>query len=390
MELHNKGAIQALIDQAAKNGGGKISIPKGDWLTGRLRLYSNIELHLEDGARLIFSAEPSDYLPPVFTRWEGTECFNYSPLIYAKDCENVKITGKGELFGNGDKWWHWKQRQGEAAKALYEMAYAGAAVNERVFGTETAALRPQFLQLVGCKDVLLEDFTIKDSPQWTIHPVYCEGLVARRLTVIGRGHNTDGLNPDSCKNVLIEDCYFDTGDDCIAINSGLNEDGWRVNRPCENVEIRNCTMVGGHGAIVIGSAISGGVKNVYAHDCKINGTMQGIRIKSMRGRGGYVKDCRFEDMEINAVTEQAIQLNMFYEFSTVMPKSQAPTRLEGISIRRIRGKGAKLGVQIKGLPECRLRDIVLEDIRLGAKAAMECAAAAGLIMNGVEIKEEAL
>ena len=363
----DKDAIQSAIDECAQMGGGTVVVPKGEWHTGKIHLRSNINLHLEDGAKLIFSDNPDDYLPVVFTRWEGTECYNYSPLIYANGCENISITGSGTLIGSGKKWWHWKDLQQTAAEALYNMAADNVPVDERVFGTKEAALRPQFIQPINCKNVLLEGFTIIDGPQWTIHPVYCENVTVRNVNVLTRGHNTDGLNPDSCKNVLIEGCTFETGDDCIAINSGLNEDGWCVHKPCENIEIRNCTMNGGHGAIVIGSAISGGVKNVYTHDCKINGTMQGLRLKSMRGRGGYVDGVKMENIEINNVSDQAVQINMFYEFSTVMPRTQTPSEFKNIEIKNVRGKGAATAIQLKGLPEKSLQNVTLENIKLEAE-----------------------
>lgn len=384
---YGKKAISQAINICSQNGGGDIVIPKGRWKSGAIHLKSNIHIHLADGAEIEFSDKFEDYLPTVFTRWEGVECYNYSPLIYADGCENISITGKGKLIGNGQAWWHWKKLQQEAANKLCYAEYNGIEVKERIYGTEKAALRPSFIQPINCKNVLLEGFEITDGPQWTIHPVYCEDVTIRNVTVSTHGPNTDGLNPDSCKNVLIENCTFDTGDDCIAINSGMNEDGWRVRRPCENIEIKNCTMNGGHGGIVIGSAMSGGVKNVYAHNCKINGTMQGIRLKSMRGRGGYVDNVRFDSIEINNTTDQAIQINMFYEFSTVKPKANTPSDFRNIEIRNINGKNNKTGIQIKGLPEHKLRNITLENINLTAEDAMICENVENIKMNNVDIRK---
>lgn len=379
-------AVQTAVNECAANGGGTVVIPEGTHTTGPIHLKSNIELHLENNSVLIFSDKKSDYLPVVFTRWEGTECYNYSPLIYAKDCENISITGSGTLFGSGAAWWEWKKLQANAAKELCYSEYNNIPVEKRIYGTEKAALRPSFIQTINCKNLLFDGFTIKDGPQWTIHPVYCENVTVRNVCVETQGPNTDGLNPDSCNNVLIEHCSFNTGDDCIAINSGINEDGIRVAKPCQNIEIRNCTMTGGHGAVVIGSAMSGGVENVYAHDCVINGTMQGIRLKSMRGRGGYVKDVRFENIEINDTTDQAIQINMFYGSSTVIPKTAMPSDFSDIQIKNINGNGNKLGIQIKGLPEHRLRDISLSEIRLGAESSFECSDVEGLNINNVNIE----
>lgn len=228
------------------------------------------------------------------------------------------------MLGNGQHWWHWKQLQQDAANRLCFAENDGIPVERRVFGTEQDALRPSFIQPIRCRQVLIEGITVSDGPQWTLHPVYSENVIIRGVHVITNGHNTDGLNPDSCRNVLIEDSIFETGDDCIAINSGMNEDGWRVNKPCENIVIRNCTMKEGHGGLVIGSGMSGGVRNIYAHNCKIAGGDRGIRIKSMRGRGGYIEDVWFENIEIRDVREEAVQINMFYEYSTVVPRTDTP------------------------------------------------------------------
>lgn len=372
LKNREKDAIQKAVNECGQAGGGTVIVPGGEWQSGAIHLKSNVHLHLEDDAVISFSTQLEEYLPVVFTRWEGMECYNYSPLIYANGCENIAITGKGTLVGNGQSWWHWKKLQQGAANDLCYSESNGIPPEKRIYGTKEAALRPSFIQPINCKNVLFEGFTVKDGPQWTIHPVYCENVTVRNVNVSTNGPNTDGLNPDSCRNVLIEGCSFDTGDDCIAINSGMNEDGWRVHRPCENIEIRNCTMNGGHGGVVIGSAVSGGVKNVYVHDCKISGTMQGIRLKSMRGRGGYVDGAVFERIEINDVSEQAVQINMFYEYSTVMPKTEVPSEFKNIEIKNIWGKGAKIGVQIKGLPEHRLQNITLENIRLIADNGFVC------------------
>ena len=377
-----------MVNECAAQGGGRVNITAGEWKSGPIHLASNVELHLEKGATILFSDHPEDYLPVVFTRWEGMECYNYSPLIYAKDCENIAVTGEGTLMGNGQSWWHWKHLQQKAADELCYAESNGVPVSQRVYGTEEAALRPSFIQPINCKNVLLEGFTIIDGPQWTIHPVYCEDVVVRNVTVQSVGHNTDGLNPDSCRNVLVEGCSFCTGDDCIAINSGMNEDGWRVNKPCENVEIRNCVMTGGHGGLVIGSGMSGGVSGIYAHDCKISGTDQGLRLKSMRGRGGYVKDVRFENIEINDVHKEAVQINMFYGYSTVVPKTAAPSDFSDIHVKNVYGHGSDIGIEIKGLPEHQLRDISLENIHLtGAEHAMVCEAVENLKMNDVEVSK---
>jgi len=376
-----KNAIAAAVRDCGQTGGGTVVVPKGEWESAAIVMYSHVHIQLEDGARVTFSNVPEDYLPIVFTRWEGTECYNYSPLIYARGCKDIAITGDGTLYGNGESWWSWKKLQQGAANTLSDMAAQQIPVEQRRFGTREAALRPSFIQFIDCKNVLLEGFTIEDGPQWTLHPVYCDDVMIRGVTVRTAGHNTDGLNPDSCKNVLIENCSFCTGDDCIAINAGLNEDGWRVARPCEHIEVRNCTMTGGHGALTIGSAVSGGVSDIYMHDCKVTGCEQGIRMKSMRGRGGYVRNVRFENIKIDGAIKQAIQVNMFYESSTVIPHTETPTDVDGVSIRNVSGRDNRLGIQIKGLPEHPIRNLSMSQIHLQAQETMACSDVRGLTLD---------
>ncbi|KAB8288912.1 glycoside hydrolase family 28 protein [Bifidobacterium avesanii] len=381
--------IQEAVDYCAQRGGGRVTVPEGHWLSGPIHLRSNVELHVEAGATIEFSPKPADYLPAVFTRWEGTECWNYSPLVYARDCHDVALTGSGTLMGNGMEWWDWKQAQKAGSQRLYDLAVAGTPVDERVFGTEQDALRPSFVQFVNCRNALVEGVTLEEGPMWTIHPVYCEDLIVRGVRINSIGPNTDGCNPDSCRNVLIEGCRFNTGDDCIAIDAGLNEDGWRVNRPCENVEISHCTMLGGHGGISIGSMVSGGVRNVYAHDCSLVAVERGIRIKSMRGRGGYVEDALFENLTIKAVKYEAVSFNMFYPSSTVEPKNAAPSALRRVTLRHVTGSGAATALEFRGLPEEPLRGIALDSVYLTAGEAIRSSDVVDLTMRDVQLAAEA-
>jgi len=387
-EFKNQGqnAIQYAIEACAKQGGGTV-IVEGEWEAGAIHLRSNIHLKLENEAIIRFSEKFEDYLPVVFTRWEGTECYNYSPLIYANNCENISITGNGTLIGNGQAWWHWKQLQQEAANELVYAQLNEIPAEERVFGTEKAALRPSFIQPINCKNILFEGFKIVDGPMWMIHPVYCEDVIVKNVEILANGPNTDGLNPDSCKNVLIDGCIFDTGDDCIAINSGMNEDGWRTNKPCEDITIRHCVMNGGHGAIVIGSGVSGGIKNIYAHDCVINNTKWGVRLKSMRGRGGYVDGAKFENIVINNARISAVTVNMFYEFSTVLPKTVTPSDFKNIEFLNISGTGHACGIELKGLPEHKLKNISFNQINLEAIDAFSCSDVEEINLENMVIRQ---
>jgi polygalacturonase len=385
-EHNNTEAFKEAIKACAHNGGGVVEVPEGEWLTGPIHLKSNVHLRLEKNAIVKFSDKFEDYLPVVFTRWEGVECYNYSPLIYANGCENIAVTGEGTLVGNGKAWWRWKKLQQKAANKLVYAEYNNIPVKDRVFGTEKDALRPSFIQPINSKNVLIEGIKVINGPQWTIHPVYCENLIVRGVKFETNGPNTDGLNPDSCKNVLIEDCYFETGDDCIAINAGMNEDGWRVAKPCEIIVIRNCHMHEGHGGVVIGSGMSGGVRNVYAHHCKFTGGDRGIRLKSMRGRGGFVENIWFDHIEIRDMINEMIQVNMFYGSSTVIPKTDTPPDFRNIHISNITGENAKIAVMIHGLPEHPLENITLENLELSANKAIECHDVNGITMSNVKIK----
>jgi polygalacturonase len=386
----NTQAFRRAIQLCSQAGGGTVLIPAGEWLTGPIHLLSNVNLHLEKDARVLFSQRFADYLPVVFTRWEGIECYNYSPLIYAANCEKIAITGGGILDGQGEAWWHWKILQQAAAKSLYDAEFEGISVEKRILGTEDAALRPQFLQTIHCRQVLVEGVTFLNGPMWTIHPVYSENVTFREVHVSTNGPNTDGLNPDSCRNVLIEDCQFDTGDDCIAINSGMNEDGWRVGRPCENIIIRHCRMEGGHGGVAIGSGMSGGVRNVFVSECDIGGCDQGIRFKSMRGRGGYVENVYFDNIRMTALREEAIILNMYYGSSTAESRSQAAPVFRNIYITNVICESAGVSLSIRGLPEQPAESLFFEGLFLNASRGIHCQDVVDLNLKNVRslVQEE--
>ena len=246
----SRSAIQKTIDECSEAGGGKVLIPEGIYFcAGSIYLKNNVNLHFEDSTTLNFSVNPEDYLPLVLARWEGVELYNYSALIYAKDQENIALTGKGILNGkaSAQNWWPWKgkieygflkgmhsQLDSLNRPRLLAMNNNETPVAERIFG-EGHYLRPNFFQIINCNNILIEDVTFIDSPMWFIHPVTSQNITIRGVKVIGKGPNNDGCNPESCKNVLIENCFFDTGDDCIAIKSGRNSDGRRIGIPSENI-----------------------------------------------------------------------------------------------------------------------------------------------------------
>ncbi|KMT63758.1 glycoside hydrolase family 28 protein [Catenovulum maritimum] len=320
-------AFKLAIEAASKAGGGRVVVPSGVFKTGAIHLDSNINLHISKGATVSFYTDPERYKPYVFTRWEGLELIGYSPLIYAFRKKNIAITGQGTVMGNGSKehWWPWKGKwkktdwvvsdtvnQKVTRDALMKMAEEHVPVEQRVF--ETNYLRPPFIQPYLCENVLIEGITVKDSPFWCVNPVLCTNVTVSKVHLDSYGPNSDGCNPESCNNVLIEHCIFDTGDDCIAIKSGRNADGRRVDVPCQNLIIENCQMKAGHGGVVIGSEISGGVRNVYAQNCEMSSPdlSRGIRIKTNSVRGGVLENLNYRDINIGQVKD-AIVINFFYE-----------------------------------------------------------------------------
>lgn len=318
-------AIAAAIAACHKAGGGRVLVPKGQFLTGKIHLLSNVNLHVEEGCRLAFSTKPEDYLPAVMTRWEGMEMMGYSPLVYAHEQENIAVTGKGILDGQANEttWWPWKggkswgkpgiPTQDKARAQLALDAESNRPVTERLYA-EGAYLRPPFVQFYGCKNILIADVTIKNSPFWLINPVLSENVTVRGVTCASLGPNSDGCDPESCKNVIIDGCYFDTGDDCIAIKSGRNGDGRRVNVAAENIVIRNCKMRSGHGGVVIGSEISGGARNIFAENCEMSSKdlERGLRFKTNSVRGGLIENVYFRNITIGEV-QTAIVVDFSYE-----------------------------------------------------------------------------
>ena len=313
----NTEAFRKAIEACHAAGGGRVVVPAGTFLTGPIHLKSNVNLHVTNDAVISFLTHSYKYMPMVFTRFEGTECWNYSPPVYAFEQENIAITGSGTLDSNADytNWWFWKgAEQKPDVDALVAQAENNVPVEERRYGSGHH-LRPNMIQMYRCKNILIEGVTIKNSPMWHIHPVLSENITVRNVTVIGHGPNNDGCNPESCRDVLIENCYFDTGDDCIAIKSGRNADGRRVNVASENIIIRNCTMKDGHGGVVIGSEISGSARNIFAEDCVMDSPNldRGLRLKTNSVRGGVIENIFMRNVTMRQVREAALLIDFHYQ-----------------------------------------------------------------------------
>jgi polygalacturonase len=389
----NTDAFARAIAACAELGGGHVVVPPGTWLTGPIHLRSNIDLHLEEGSEVRFSTRFGDYLPVVLV-WSTVQCYNYSPLVYARDCTNVAITGAGVLNGQGQVWWPWKWQDKRAPHRIHQFNVENVPLEERVLGTVEDGARPRLIHLLHCRNVLLEGVTVMDSPSWTIHPAFCDNVIARGLTVTGKGPNNDGINPESCRDVLVEHCLLDTGDDCVTIKAGKDQEAWRIGRPCENVVVRHCRAIGGHGIFVIGSEMSGGVRNIYVHDCQSDSTGRGMRIKSRRGRGGAVENIWVRDIAVGNVRQEAIEITMRYDgepaeravnYEQTHANSTATPVFRNLHFSNVGCGHAAVAVQIEGLPDQPVEDLTLENVVIAADRGMSIGGVKGLVLDQVVV-----
>jgi polygalacturonase len=385
----NTEAFRKAIGACHAAGGGKVLVPPGKWLTGAIHLKSQVNLHLQEGAEIHFSDDPQEYLPAVFTRWAGFEVMNYSPLIYANGCENIALTGPGKLYGHGRKWWEWNQRLDEKNKIgphLQEQAVRGVPPQQRVYASPDLGLRPQFISPIHCRNVLLEGFTIAEpGPFWTIQFVYCENVIARGLTLHTKGGpNTDGINLDSTRFALVEHCLLDVGDDAVCLKSGINEDGWRVGKPTENVVVRNITALNCHGGIVIGSETSGGVRNLLVYDCVYDGSDCGIRLKSNPARGGVVEKIHYRNIRMRRIKTEAIRLESNYAaWGAAENQTHYPT-FRNINIADIVCDGAGRAAWIQGNAHQPIENLRLDRVSIsGANSGLWLENIQGVTLNHV-------
>ncbi|MDR3333289.1 MAG: glycoside hydrolase family 28 protein [Treponema sp.] len=376
----NSRAFAAALRSLQAAGGGTLQVGKGTWRTGPLELFSHSTLVLDEGAVVSFIPEVERY-GPVYTRWEGVCCYGLHPLVFSSGQEHITITGTGCLDGSGALWWELlrdKRRSGQSVPQTpgeQELARLNVGFEQQPGGGGGRGiqfLRPPLVQFYQCTEVRIEGISLVNAPFWTLHPVFCESLSIRGLTITNPhdAPNTDGIDIDSCRNVLIEDCHIGVGDDGIALKSGSGEDGIRVNKPTCNVRVRNCTVEDGHGGIVIGSETAGGVFDVIAEDCTFKGTDRGIRIKTRRGRGGQIRDLSFRrlTMENNLCP---LSINMFYRcgadvssglFSLdPLPVNRTTPSIKQVTVSDIRALGCRASAGfIAGLPESPIEQLSIK------------------------------
>ena len=406
-DTSGKVACTDLIKQSIKNasaeGGGTIYFPAGTYLTAAIHLESNITLDIESGAVLKFSTIFEDYLPFVKVRWEGVFMNSLSPLIYADKAENITIKGRGVIDGQGHTWWKESRRlideirkdgKTSATNKLQQMwldANKGIKVSPYYESTlERKFFRPPFIQFHESKNILIEGITIINSPFWTINPIGCDDLLIHGVTINNpssnpKGHNTDGINPESCRNVRISDCFLSVGDDCITIKSGRDEDGRNYGRPCENITITNCIMLAGHGGVVIGSEMSGGVKKVTISNCVFNGTDAGIRLKSSRGRGGIVEEIRVDNIVMNNIQRNAFIFDLFYDKdSKEEPVSERTPVFRNIHISNVTGSDVKKIGYITGINEMPISEISFSNINMVAENGFTAKPAKNITFHNID------
>ena len=371
----NQKAINKAIATCSKKGGGRVIVPSGTFVTGAITLLSHVNLVVEKDAVLKFAFEP-DLYPIVPTRWEGIDCRNLSPCIYAYKQTDIAVTGEGTIDGSGanDTWWPWNgnprfgfkegmisQRGGSRARLL-KNAEDGVPMDQRIF-TKEDGLRPQLINFYLCENILMENLTLLNSPFWVIHPLLSKNITVRGMKIINDGPNGDGCDPESCDGVLIENCFFNTGDDCIAIKSGRNNDGRLWDKPSENIIIRNCEMKNGHGGVVIGSEISGGCRNVYAENNVMDSPEleRVVRIKTNTCRGGVIENINARNIKVGVCKESVLKINLDYEPKEICCRGFVPT-VRNVNIENITCEKSKYGVQIIALDSvCNVYDINVKD-----------------------------
>lgn len=365
-------AISKAIAAAVAKGGGTIYFPAGKYLTGPIHLKSNITILIDAGAELHFSDNFDDYLPMVKSRYEGVDVTSFSPLFYAYEAENIAIMGRGIIDGHGKKWWDFVEGYKEG-QPRSKWQYKFDELNKDILlpddpkQMKRGFLRPPFIQFMFCKNVFIEGITIRNSPFWTVNPEFCENVTIHSVTINNPpSPNTDGINPESCNNVRISNCHITVGDDCITIKSGKDGPGRKTAIPAQNYTITNCTMLSGHGGVVIGSEMSGDVRKIVISNCVFDGTDRGIRIKTARGRGGIVEEIRVSNIVMKNIKLQAIVLDMQYAKTNFEPVSERTPRLRNIHFSNITGQ-VNEAAYLNGLEEMPIEQITFNDINFEAK-----------------------
>jgi polygalacturonase len=364
--------ISEIISDLSSRGGGTVFFPSGTYLTGPIILKSNITIWLDAGAVVKFSDDFDDYLPMVQSRWEDVRVKNFVSQIYAYKCENISIRGRGHFEGQGKKWWDFmrtassKQQAKSKWQEIFRKENSDLLAKNEYIRAKNNFLRPPMVTTYECNNVLIEGVSFSNPPFWTIMPAFTDNITITGVTIENPGNspNTDGIDPSSCRNVHISNCHITVGDDCIVIKSGRDEDGREAGKPTENITITNCTMLKGHGGVVIGSEMSGNVKRVAISNCIFEGTDRGIRIKTMRGRGGVVEDIRVTNVVMNNIINEGILITLRYQATKPEPLSERTPAVNSVQLSNITIRGAQRPIAVFGLEERDISQISVSDMQI--------------------------
>jgi polygalacturonase len=426
----NSEAIAKAIADVSEKGGGRVIIPRGLWLTGPIILKSNIDLHAEAGALVIFSKN-KDLYPLIESNWEGWKTVRSLSPITGKDLENIAITGEGVFDGSGEVWRQVK-RSKMTASQWKKLVNSGGIVSEdgnlwypsegfrkgeqlrrekgpwfsdnlEDYQDSKDFYRPVLMSLINCNKVLLDGPVFQNSPAWNLHPLRCENLTVRNIKVRNPWYsqNGDGIDIESCKNSVVYDCTFDVGDDAICIKSGKDKEGREIGMPTENLIVKNCIVYHGHGGVTVGSEMSGGVKNMHVSGCTFMGTDVGLRFKSRRGRGGVVENIYISDIDMINIPTNAISFNLYYggqsvsEMLAAKEKGEIKTEIHEVSeetpqfkdiyMKNITCKGALQAIYLQGLPEMNLENVNMENLTMESEKGLFCMDAQGITIKGLNL-----
>ncbi|MFA6133638.1 MAG: glycoside hydrolase family 28 protein [Phycisphaerae bacterium] len=408
-------AIAEAIEACSAAKGGQVLIPSGAYVTGPIVLKSNVQLHTESGTLVSFSRDRTDY-PIVVHPDIGYDKARCMAPLYARGAANISITGNGVFDGNGEVWRPVKRAKvGEARwkelvagggvtdekssqwwptpvardciETVRELADSGCA-DPQAFEKYRDAMRPCLMELIDCRNVLLEGPTFQNSPMWNLHPLLCENVTLRNIRVINPwwSQNGDGLDLDSCRNCLVTGCHFDVGDDAICIKSGKDEAGRALGRPTENVTITDCVVVHGHGGVVLGSETSGGMRNIHVSNCIFRGTDMGLRFKTARGRGGIVENVHINNITMTDILKDAITFSMFYEEAPAEPVSERTPQFRNFDITNVTCRGARSAITLRGLPEMPIENIRIQNASFVAETGVTIIDGKDISLAGVQVE----
>lgn len=367
----NTRAFAKAMTACNRAGGGRVVVPAGEWITGPIHFQSNCNLFLSEGAKIVFSDDLKLYYPAVQTSWEGAECMNISPLLYAFECNNIAITGTGTLAPMMDFWRKWFDRPDshiQATRQLYAMCSTDVPVEYRHMEVEGVQMRPHLIHFNRCTNIQLADFKIRESPFWTIHTFMCKDVWAHHLDVYAHGHNNDGIDLEMTQHALVENCRFDQGDDAVVLKAGRNQDGWRLNMPTQDIVVRNCEIIKGHCLLGIGSEMAGGIRRVYMHDC--NSSDQVFRlfyIKTNHRRGGFIEDITVENVSATKMLRVfEIDTDVLYQWRDIVPTFETKiTRIRNIAIRHAKAAQSDAIFELRGDSRDPIDGVTVEDVHVG-------------------------